>query len=216
MEDTSVAPQFRGWPKISRLNRECIVTEKIDGTNAAIIISNEYVPYGTGADEIVNGGIVIYPSDHTYPVWVGAQSRKNLISPEKDNFGFARWVRENAPALVDALGEGYHFGEWWGSGIQRGYGLEKGVKRFSLFNVKRFREFWPSNGQEDSLLYTVPVIDEIPSLSSPIVQSSVEDLRTHGSAASPGFMNPEGVVVFHSASQTCYKVMLDNDEGYKG
>ena len=31
---------------------------------------------------------------------------------------------------------GRHFGEWWGSGIQRGYGLDE--KTFSLFNAYRW------------------------------------------------------------------------------
>ena len=29
-------PVFQGWPKIARLNRDIIITEKLDGTNAAI------------------------------------------------------------------------------------------------------------------------------------------------------------------------------------
>ena len=52
-------------------------------------------------------------------------------------FGFARWVETNRERLITLLGPGLHFGEWWGSGIQRGYGLTKGDKRFSLFNVER-------------------------------------------------------------------------------
>ena len=30
------APPFRDWPKIARLNRDVVITEKIDGTNGAI------------------------------------------------------------------------------------------------------------------------------------------------------------------------------------
>ena len=32
---------FEGWPQIARLNRGIVVTEKIDGTNAAVIITSD-------------------------------------------------------------------------------------------------------------------------------------------------------------------------------
>ncbi len=60
-------------------------------------------------------------------------SRTRWITAQDDNHGFARWVEGNKQELLK-LGAGRHFGEWWGSGIQRGYGLQKGEKRFSLFN----------------------------------------------------------------------------------
>ena len=207
-------PVFKGWPKISRLNREIVITEKIDGTNAAVIVSRDYVPHGYGAGEIVNGGIIVNVAesyDSWDPIWVGAQSRKNLISPEKDNFGFATWVRENAANLAHYLGEGYHFGEWWGSGIQRGYGLEKGEKRFSLFNVTKWGDQYP----RPKGVYVVPVIDAWETFNSVGIQQAINVLRGNGSFASPGFMNPEGIIVFHTASNTCFKVTLDGDEKHK-
>lgn len=33
--------EFNGFPKIYRLSRECIITEKIDGTNASILITDD-------------------------------------------------------------------------------------------------------------------------------------------------------------------------------
>src|SRR5882762_4949927 len=123
--------EFQGFQKIARLNRDIVVTEKIDGTNGAIGIKFWAVDLGVDYelpdryrrvkfidrdDRDVNGMI-------NYAV-VYAQSRKRIITPEQDNFGFARWVYDNAETLVHDLGEGLHFGEWWGSGIQRGYGLE--------------------------------------------------------------------------------------------
>ena len=98
---------FIKWPKIPRLENEIFhISEKIDGTNACIVITDE--------------------GD------VGAQSRTRLITPEDDNYGFANWVYENHHQLFEDLGPGHHFGEWWGQGIQRGYDLKE--KRFSLFN----------------------------------------------------------------------------------
>src|SRR5690606_13561404 len=100
---------FTEFPKIPRLNRNIIVTEKIDGTNASIFIGED--------GEFLVG------------------SRTRWITPEKDNFGFAAWAHENRDELMK-LGPGHHFGEWWGRGIQRGYGLNE--RRFSLFNTSRW------------------------------------------------------------------------------
>lgn len=34
-----MTPEFKPFPKMPRLSRECIITEKIDGTNASILIT---------------------------------------------------------------------------------------------------------------------------------------------------------------------------------
>jgi len=94
--------EFVGFPKISRLTRDCVITEKIDGTNAQICIKE----------------------DGTFLVG----SRTQWITPEKDNHGFAKWAYANKEELL-SLGVGNHFGEWWGNGIQRGYDLKNGEKR---------------------------------------------------------------------------------------
>jgi hypothetical protein len=43
--------EFQGWPKTPRLFRDMIVTEKIDGTNSAVII--EEVVHGMSWDDTV-------------------------------------------------------------------------------------------------------------------------------------------------------------------
>ena len=93
--------QFESFPKLHRFTGPIVISEKIDGTNACVVIEG---------DEIA------------------AQSRTRIITPEKDNHGFARWVYANKEALIAVLGDGRHYGEWWGNGIQRGYGLKE--KRF--------------------------------------------------------------------------------------
>ena len=199
--------EFTPWPKIPRLFRDVVITEKIDGTNAAVVIEHTedgrydeyaFVPYKALPDGIC----------------VAAQSRTRLITPESDNFGFATWVWANAEALVETLGEGRHFGEWWGSGIQRGYGLTKGEKRFSLFNTPRYTKPEFDLTQVPGL-GTVPVLYEGP-FSTYEVEACVEDLRSHGSVAAPGFDNPEGVITFHVAAQTAFKTTLEKDESPKG
>ena len=50
------------------------------------------------------------------------------------------------------LGVGQHFGEWWGFGIQRGYGLHE--RRFSLFNTGR----WSDPAVRPACCGVVPVL----------------------------------------------------------
>lgn len=192
---------FVEFPKMPRLRRECIISEKIDGTNACIRITEE--------GEFYTG------------------SRSRWITPEDDNYGFARWANANREALM-ALGKGTHFGEWWGSGCQRGYGLANGEKRFSLFNVAR----WCESDQEPQQIptansriekyqerlpaccYLVPVLFR-GLFDTARVDESLAFLRDNGSKASPGFANPEGVVCYHVAGNLGFKVTLEKDSERK-
>lgn len=188
-----VTPPFEAFDSIPRLSRTMVVTEKIDGTNAQITILED--------------GRVL------------AGSRNRWITPTQDNFGFARWVSENEAALREGLGIGTHYGEWWGAGIQRRYGLDH--KRFSLFNTNRWKS--PMNeGQSlsDSSCYQCPIVHVVPLLvvhtfDTNIVDGVLAVLARDGSRAAPGFMNPEGVVVYHAKSDTLYKKTLDGNDGHK-
>ena len=184
MKEIQMEPtEFRAFPKIARLNRDIIITEKIDGTNAAIGVTKEGVAY--------------------------AQSRTRIITPENDNFGFAGWVKKNADLLVDTLGVGLHFGEWWGLGIQRGYGLVE--RRFSLFNASKWVEPLPL-----AALRVVPVLYEGP-MSTAAIEEALDLLRFTGSFAEPGYMKPEGIVIFHTGGlNNMFKVTLENDDKPKG
>jgi hypothetical protein len=175
--------EFKPWAKIARLNREWIITEKIDGTNGVVHVADD----GT----------------------VTAGSRNRWIGPGDDGFGFAAWVRDHAAELRD-LGPGYHYGEWWGSGIQRRYGLTE--KRFSLFNVSRWGESRPA------CCHVVPVLDRTATATGLAISvvALIEALRVDGSLAAPGFMKPEGIVAFHTASGALFKVTLEKDEAPKG
>lgn len=180
---------FKAWPKIPRLENEVYhITEKIDGTNAAIIIQQKT------ADNKLPVPIPICETD-SYYVW--AQSRTRLITPEDDNFGFAKWVKDNAEQLISDLGVGYHYGEWWGKGINRGYGLEE--RRFSLFNPTKHSD----------VCYHVP---EIAAVSAEAlietIQNEIEQLKM-GSYAAPGYMRPEGLVIYAEKAKTYWKVIID-------
>ena len=64
-----MTPEFREFPKMARLNRECLITEKIDGTNGCVVVAEDGEVY--------------------------AQSRNRLLLSETDGFGFALWVEKN-------------------------------------------------------------------------------------------------------------------------
>ena len=202
--------EFREWPKIPRLNRDITITEKIDGTNGGIgIVAENDVDRLEGNATVTDSGFVVY-----------AQSRKRIITPSQDNHGFAKWVWANATALTEILGEGLHFGEWWGSGIQRGYGKQNGQKFFSLFNTKRWNDI---DAAEIPGLTVVPTLYEGP-FDEQVERSVWADfepspwrwalhrLADEGSLAAPGYNDPEGIVVYHSAGNMCFKITLKNDE----
>lgn len=199
--------KFEEFPKIARLKRECMISEKIDGTNAQVHIA----PYDTIGGDM--GGLVIA----TYTPLDGpklamlAGSRNRYLTPQADNFGFAAWVSMNAEDLFK-LGEGRHYGEWWGSGIQRGYGLTNGEKRFSLFNAWRWND---DNPNRPACCGVVPNLYTGP-FSTDATSAALDRLRTFGSVASPGFMKPEGIVIYLSAARTYFKQTIERDEEPKG
>ena len=214
---------FVAWPKIPRLFKGMTVTEKIDGTNGAVII--ESIPDPRPDLQVEYSTTISLLGDGKYSprslrgedgslILVGAQSRNKLITPGKstDNAGFAGWVWDNAEDLVRLLGVGRHYGEWWGSGIQRGYGLPKGEKRFSLFNRHRYPELVSLlSAGVTGLVSLVPHLAEGP-FDLDDVRVILADLKETGSYAAPGFMNPEGVVVFHEGSRQVYKAFIENDD----
>lgn len=193
--------EFKQWPKTPRLFRDAVITEKIDGTNAAVQFI--FVPEENRVGPIPPNAIQGYEGD-----WylVGAQSRKRIITPDSDNYGFARWVHENFASLFVDLGPGVHFGEWWGQGIQRRYDLDH--KRFSLFNTAK----WSDKDFQTPGLHTVPVLFEGEAFDTTLVRYAIQILVAGGSMAAPGFMNPEGVCVYHTASGQVYKALIENDD----
>jgi hypothetical protein len=170
--------EFTGFPKIHRYSREVIVTEKIDGTNAQICITED--------GDFLTG------------------SRTRWITPQDDNYGFSTWAHKHKDELM-LLGVGRHFGEWWGQSIQRKYGITE--KRFSLFNVTR----WETEPLP-LCCHVVPVLwrGMFEDLN---VKEVMGNLGYSGSLAAPGFMNPEGIVIYHVAGNLCLKKTFLKDEG---
>jgi len=192
--------EFNGFKKIPRLYRECIVSEKIDGTNAQINIIHAD-DYNTIYGKLDSNPIAVQNDCYMF-----AGSRTRWITPENDNYGFARWVKENSEELF-LLGQGSHFGEWWGSGIQRGYEMTK--KIFSLFNVR----IW-NNQTKPSCCSVVPVLYN-GVFDQSRIQECVDTLTREGSIAAPGYMNPEGIVVYHTAAGHYFKQTCKDDNKSK-
>lgn len=179
--------EFTEFNKISRLSRMMTITEKIDGTNAQVYIGDD--------GEFLAG------------------SRTRWITPEDDNFGFARWAYEHKEELI-ALGPGHHFGEWWGSGIQRKYGQTE--KHWSLFNVAKWLEdFDNSKPLCPSCCRVVPVLCRT-IFDTSAIKGCMDMLKGCGSMASAGFMNPEGIVIYHEAARIMFKKTFEHDEAGKG
>jgi hypothetical protein len=239
---------FTEYGKTHRLMRDVVITEKIDGTNSQVVVWDRKL--ATDQDRLIPGQGAptsvpwLWSCDGVY-VAAGSRNRWLTLGKTMDNFGFAAWVRDNAPALA-ALGPGRHFGEWWGSGIQRGYGQAPGKRHWSLFNVtrwnpERFNAFEDARieREQEKILTAnrrkgerpagqLPRVPRLPFVAPPAcclvvpilfrgtldtsaVRGCVRELEISGSVAAPGFMNPEGVIVYHTHAGTCFKVTLAGD-----
>jgi hypothetical protein len=200
---------FEKFPSLTRFSHGWTITEKLDGTNAAVNITPVAAYHANDIEKI---GAVAIVNDF----FVFAQSRTKLITPGKstDNHGFAQFVKDNAENFVRSLGEGRHFGEWVGPGIgKRHYNLKE--KQFALFNVYRW-----SQANLPARVTTVPCMILSQYLDDPghTALYEMEKLRFDGSMFGPkndkckGFENPEGVVMYHGPSQTSFKKTFDYDE----
>ena len=178
---------FKSFTKIPRLSRDMIVTEKIDGTNGIIAIGE-------------NGEFQVGSRNR----WL-TDENGNIQS---DNAGFAQWAVANRQSLM-GLGVGLQYGEWWGAGIQRRYGLTE--KRFSLFDVSR----WSDDTVRPACCHVVPTL-YIGAFDTAVIDRLVAALAANGSVAAQGFMKPEGVIVFHEASGYLFKKTIEKDESPKG
>ncbi len=193
--------EFREFAKIARYSRETIVTEKIDGTNASVFIGED--------GDFLTG------------------SRTRWITPEDDNFGFSRWAHDHKNELL-TLGPGHHFGEWWGSKIQRGYGYKNGERFWSLFNTMRWclpsrdPEVIPCADRRVIKMQDIlpPCVGLVPVLwrgqmDYLNVNSIMQKLAATGSLAAPGFPNPEGIVIYHVAGNVAFKKTIEKDNAPK-
>jgi hypothetical protein len=185
MLSKEIGMEFAKFPKIERLEKLfTVVTQKLHGTNASVHITQE-----------------LFSQKYT----VRAGSRERFITPEDDNYGFARFVKEHEEEFIRCLGQGVHYGEWAGPGINSGEGLSE--KTFFLFDAHRF----PTNHELPPRCKFVPTL-----YAGPFCPESIElvkkDLRDNGSKVAPGFMRPEGVVIHLLNAGARFKVVFAPEE----
>jgi len=205
--------EFESWPKIPRQGKDnLVITEKLDGTNAQINIvpADALDGYTTAMQDTLRSYILhtFYEDGIDYHMFAG--SRKRYITPEEDNYGFAEWVKFYAKEL-ESLGHGRHFGEWYGNGIQRGYGLEE--KRLALFNTQRWGNHNPNTPK---CCEVVPVIYN-GELLADTIDNTMYELDMYGSYQVKGYDNPEGIIIFSRALKQYTKLTFEHVNGkWKG
>ena len=152
---------FVPFPSIKHIGKLFMrITQKIHGSNAQI---------------------------HIMPDGIRAGSRNRWLTVDDDNFGFAKWVADNAEQLKN-LGVGTHYGEWAGPGINNGEGLTERTL-FLFSNPERYLGAdLPKNVTVVPELYKGPC-------DSAKIEECMARLLANGSYAVPGFMTPEGVVI---------------------
>ena len=221
--------KFVDFKKIPRLSRDVIITEKLDGSNGQICIfsfetiNKEFNSIDEAYAWIEQYCLYIHPenphveeSDKLY-LFAASRNRWLTTGKQNDNHAFAYWVKEHGAELV-MLGEGRHFGEYYGKGIQRGYGLEE--KRFALFNVSK----WQNKGLifvDEKQNYPPSCCEVVPILYDGVFcTEQINEILTHlevqGSVAVPGFMKPEGICIYHTAAGQYFKKTIENDSQPKG
>jgi len=188
-----MANDYPAFPKVARLTRSSVLTEKIDGTNALVSVRR----LSANGDDVVSGEIVVDDRGQFFGIRAGKRTAW-LTGEHDDNFGFWCYVRDNAP-MLKRLGEGDHYGEWWGPGIGRVYTITE--RRFSLFDQRK---------------YVPPGVHQVPVIPTSHVSEGLAYLREHGSLADPGYAQPEGLIVRLLDSGLHYKVMSENDDKHKG
>lgn len=219
--------EFKSWGSTPRFHKGLHITEKIDGTNAGVSIQG--FSKGEGKFDPGNGRFV---EGETMDYVVRAQSRKRIITPDNDNYDFAKWVWENAEGLANILGFGYHYGEWYGEGIQKNPLAVQG-RRFALFNTWH----WAAKGNVERLRGSgIPGLTHVPVLHDETrdgpadymtIPAIIKGLQAGGSRAD-GYKTlpnaykmdfyvegPEGIIVWQRETKQRYKILLHEDDKHK-
>jgi hypothetical protein len=173
---------FKSFPKIPRYTNELVtITEKIDGTN---------------------GLIGIWEDEHGIK-HIRAGSRNRWLDEKNNNFKFYQFVMDNAVELIEKLGTGYHYGEWYGQGIQRHYGLKE--RRFALFNIK----VWADDQKRPKCCEIVPILYEGPWYDG-LIRATQQELEWGGTFIQGANIEvpPEGIMILMPSLGKYYKYIM--------
>jgi hypothetical protein len=140
-----------------------------------------------------NAGVL---HNETDGIWY--QSRENIITPVKDNAGFAFFAEGRKEAFLKLIQDIRNtlnlpvnvtigiFGEWAGKGIQKGVGISEIEKAFFIFAIKII----PVNSEEAS--YYIPDDDKVFDKLTGLDQHSIYNLQDYSLWSIPiDFNNPE-------------------------
>jgi hypothetical protein len=203
--------KFKPMSKIGRNALTMYVTEKLDGSNSSIHI---FLDTPEDVSGFPYAPTAIVGNHHIYTA-----SRKRWIAPAEDtdekgsdNFGFAKWVKDNAVELVN-LGEGSHFGEWVGPGIQKNpHQLEE--KTFYLFNNYRWGAACTAKNEGHKNVFP-DCAQVVPHLlthtyGQDAIETAMIELAAHGSHIGG---KPEGIMIYLPEADHYQKVTFEFSEG---
>lgn len=170
--------EFKEFGKIENIGKLYMtITQKMHGSNAQLAIS-------------------------VAEIKAGSRSRWLFPGKETDNYGFAQWVHNHEQILIQTLGEGRHYGEWCGPGINSGEGFTE--RTLLLFNWRRWSDkLLPENVRIVPPLYSGKV-------SFDAIEEVMHDLKINGSRAVKGYMKPEGIVI--EIGDKFYKKVFDPED----
>lgn len=178
--------EFRPWRSIERYQGIHVqIAEKLHGTSAQVHVQKQL--------------------DGTLKALAG---KRTSYVGTTGHFGFGEFVANNGQALCDSLGEGRHYGEWVGPGVNGQYGLTEKV--FVLFN-HRYHLPKKLAGKLPNRVDVVPVLYDGP-YTPTIIGETMDNLKASGSVFAPGFMKPEGVVLFFPQFNTMQKKVFKPEE----
>jgi len=178
--------EFKPWRSIEKYDGVHVtITEKIHGTNAHVHVVKDEA-----------GNLRAHAAKRTSYARVG------------EHFGFGSYVAANEAEICGKLGEGRHYGEWVGPGVNSDYGLKEKV--FVLFN-HAYHQPRKDAGQLPPQMDVVPVLYDGP-YEPGLVERVKANLRASGSKFAPGFARPEGVVITFPQFGTTLKSVFAAEE----
>lgn len=208
-------PKLKRFGQTPDLFADGTLCEKLDGDTIGIHIDPLKTDPFTDEVGIKAGDVMFSGADKRaefYRVWL--QNRSREVTPDQhDVHGVAAWARAHAAQLVETLGPGIHFGEWWGYKICRGYGLGPGDRRFSLFNTARWGFI---DGTQVPSLYAAPVLWEGNLMEGwATIRNEMDALLEGGSVAAPGYRHPEGVVLYHHGADVMMQHLFKSETRHR-